>query len=229
MACPIPGTSEPSVFLPRALLLPARLWFLMAPGPSDPRLWGRPAGPGLSTGVPHHSAGKSICHVHLPCLLCARHQSWRVPGREGKVAALALEVISERGVIFRTGCQDPVLEDTPATQTSGGARRRSVLPLGCTHLCAPPFQQHHTTASLPHFTDGETKARGRDGCSCPQLPGHRLLLRRLLPWLDGRWGGGHPRRVSKASGKSLRARGVVSPPGRGHALGHLPHSLPGGP
>ena len=41
--------------------------------------------------------------MHLPCLLCVGHRSWQVPlhPERGKVALWALEVISERGVIFR--------------------------------------------------------------------------------------------------------------------------------
>lgn len=164
----------------------------MAPGPSDPRLWGRPPGAGLSTRAPHHSTGRSICHMPLPCLLCARHQSWWVPGRKGKVAPLALEVISERGVIFRTGGQAPVGAPskslswkTPLPPKSlEGPGAALFFPLAAPP-CAPPFQQHHTRASCPYFTDGETKAQGRDGCGCPQLPEHCLLLRRPLPWLDG--------------------------------------------
>lgn len=104
----------------------------------------------------------------LPCLLCARHQSWWVPGSKGKVAPLALEVISERGVIFRTGGQAPVRAPskslswkTPLPQNLW----RVQVPLCSSPWLHPrvPLLSNSITLGLPAPTSQMGKLRHREG------------------------------------------------------------------
>lgn len=93
--------------------------------------------------------------------------AWAEPGSpQGKEQE---HVISERGVIFRTGDQDPrwghfqfpVLEDTSASKASGGSQASLFFPLAAPSYV--PLLSNNSTLGLPIPTSQMGKLRHREG------------------------------------------------------------------